>query len=80
MVHVLQVFPSPMQPNQIFMHPNTMPVCAPQVFWLADWPEQNLFRLLFNCALALLPNSTLELINGSFVTNKFEQCTEVHVP
>ncbi|KAI4976876.1 hypothetical protein ZWY2020_050483 [Hordeum vulgare] len=25
-----QVFPSPMQPNQIFMHPNTMPVCAPQ--------------------------------------------------
>ncbi|XP_037461695.1 protein FAR1-RELATED SEQUENCE 9-like isoform X1 [Triticum dicoccoides] len=26
-----QVFPTPMQPNQIFMHPNTMPVCAPQV-------------------------------------------------
>ena len=25
-----QVFPTPMQPNQIFMHPNTMPVCAPQ--------------------------------------------------
>jgi hypothetical protein len=63
-VHVLQAFPStPMQPNQILVHPNTMPVCAPQVFWLADCPDKNLFRLLLNYALS----------SGSFGAHKFAQ-------
>jgi hypothetical protein len=74
MVHVLQTYPStPMQPNQIFLNPNTMPVCAPQVFSLADYPYQNLFSPLFSCALSVLLNGIVELISGYIEANKFGQ-------
>lgn len=72
--YVLQGFPTtPMQQNQIYMHPNLhmMPLCAPQVFWQSDWPEQNFFHPLFKLRII---NIASQMGKKKSKAYKFEQC------